>query len=60
MAYGLTADTQKRLVERLAIKLSIEANIIEAAMRDIVKEELLRVARNDPDIPGVGIATAAC
>ncbi len=60
MAYGLTADTQKRLVERLAIKLSIEANIIEAAMCDIVKEELLMVARNEPDIPGVGIVTAAC
>ena len=44
----MTTKTQKLYAERLADKLNIAAEEVEAALMAIVREDVLRLAKNEP------------
>jgi hypothetical protein len=45
--FGMTTKSQQQFAERLADKLNIAAEEVEAALMAIVREDVLRIARND-------------
>ena len=46
--FGMTTTNTKRFAERLADKLNIAAEEVEAALMAIVREDVLRIAKNEP------------
>lgn len=47
MAYGMTYKTQEKFINSLAKRLRVKEERIKAALEDITREEVVRIARND-------------
>ena len=46
--HGMTYKNLQQLAERLAGKLNIDQVKIMAALKEVVREDVLRVAKNEP------------
>jgi hypothetical protein len=46
--FGMSTTAQKQFAERLADKLNIAAEEVEAALTAIVREDVLRICKNTP------------
>ncbi len=49
LAYGLTVATTQALTEKLSKKLNLPEDVIAAALQEITREELLKIARNESE-----------